>query len=88
MEADYIYWTDVFHNSINRARRSDGSEQIKIVDNAASVTDVKVISKSDISRRGMVVNVALVHIRTLVLTHIYIPVFQRERETREKAHIY
>ena len=52
VEGDYIYWTDTYHNSINQARRSDGSQQVRIRNGVPSVFDVKVIKKSDLRRRG------------------------------------
>ena len=52
MSGDFIYWTDVYHNSVNRALRSDGSEYVRILTGQTSVSGIKVIRKADTERRG------------------------------------
>ena len=52
VEGDYIYWTDTFYNSITRARRIDGNEQLKIRDRLPAVSDIKVIKNANLNRRS------------------------------------
>ena len=52
VEGDYIYWTDIHHNTVNRALKSSGNEQIRLAEGAEPVSSVIVVKKSQLRRRG------------------------------------
>ena len=43
---DYVYWTDIFSKSIERAHKVDGSDRIKIQDQIELPMDISVIHAS------------------------------------------
>lgn len=52
VEGDYIYWTDTYYNTINRALKSNGNDQIKLAEGVEPVSSVTVVKKSQLRRRG------------------------------------
>ena len=52
VEGDYIYWTDIYYNTLNRALKSSGNETIILAEGAEPVSTVIVVKKSQLRRRG------------------------------------
>ena len=52
MEGGYIYWTDIHYNTVNRALKSSGNEQIRLAEGVEPVSSVIVVKKSQLRRRG------------------------------------
>ena len=48
-----MYWTDLSSNSVSRALKTDGSEQLRIVSDLPAVSGITVVSKADLDRKGM-----------------------------------
>ena len=52
VEGDYIYWTDIHYNTLNRALKSSGNQHEKLAEGAEPVSTVIVVKKSQLRRRG------------------------------------
>ena len=52
VEGDYIYWTDIHYNTLNRAFKSSGNQHEKLAEGAEPVSTVIVVKKSQLRRRG------------------------------------
>ena len=52
VEGDYIYWTDLHYNTVNRALKSSGNKQIRLAEGVEPVSSVIVVKKSQLRRRG------------------------------------
>ncbi len=52
LSGDHIYWTDFTANSVNRALKVDGSEQLVLLDRVESLSGITLVSKVDLDRKG------------------------------------